>query len=674
MSAAGGTFRGTPGRGQGRGQVPVFENSPSNIPRPKLESHASSAMQSESGTSTLSASRQKQSKRDEAIRKRMEADLNKKKGNAPRARHTRKAPPGTVLALKPSQALQIKPMTTVAEAAQLMAAKREDCVLVTDDDDRIAGIFTAKDLAFRVVGAGIKAREVTISEIMTKNPLCARTDTSATDALDLMVRKGFRHLPVMDENQDISGILDITKCFYDAMEKLERAYSSSRKLYDALEGVQSELGSSQPQQIIQYVEALRQKMSGPTLESVLNGHPPTTVSVRTTVKEAAMLMKENHTTAVLVQDQGSITGIFTSKDVVLRVIAPGLDPANCSVVRVMTPHPDFAPMDMSIQAALRKMHDGHYLNLPVMNEPGEIVGMVDVLKLTYATLEQINTMSNGDGEGPAWGKFWLSLDNESESMVSGEGSSHRPHTPGHRSLMSPEMTRPTAERIDSVQPHESASHNGDDSRSDILETHSPIMEDTPFPFKFKAPSGRVHRLQVVASAGIADLVSNVTAKLGSEIAAVGGEALVEDGRLGKSGYALSYLDNEGDTVSITTDQDLHDAIAISQRNRRDKVDLFVHDPNKPPMAATLDPHPSLAKPLTPPSSTIKSRRRGVDDEEEEEEEMNTPIKKDRRGPATKPREAEQIVPGVSNDLLLPGAIVTLAVVIVGVFTIGRSSR
>ena len=36
--------------------------------------------------------------------------------------------------------------------------------------------------------------------------------------------------------------------------------------------------------------------------------------------------------------------------------------------------------------------DGHYLNLPVMNEPGEIVGMVDVLKLTYATLEQVCTL------------------------------------------------------------------------------------------------------------------------------------------------------------------------------------------------------------------------------------------------------------------------------------------
>jgi CBS domain containing-hemolysin-like protein len=73
------------------------------------------------------------------------------------------------------------------------------------------------------------------------------------------------------------------------------------------------------------------------------------------------------------------------------VIAAGLDPANCSVIRVMTPHPDFAPADMSIQQALRKMHDGHYLNLPVMNkESDEIVGMVDVLKLTYATLDQVS--------------------------------------------------------------------------------------------------------------------------------------------------------------------------------------------------------------------------------------------------------------------------------------------
>ncbi|EGY22563.1 CBS domain-containing protein [Verticillium dahliae VdLs.17] len=709
---SGNTLRGTPNRGQSRPGIP-FANSPgpgssSSIPRPVLETHPSTTA-SDSGAapaggaagaaSAVSASRQKQIKRDDvrfgfppllyspirldmmdtdfyikAIRRKMESDLSKKKHLSGRARHTRKAPPGTVLALKPSPALQIKPGTTVAEAAQLMAAKREDCVLVTDDDDRISGIFTAKDLAFRVVGAGMKPTHITIADIMTKNPLCARTDTSATDALDLMVRKGFRHLPVMDENQDISGILDITKCFYDAMEKLERAYSSSRRLYDALEGVQSELGSSQPQQIIQYVEALRSKMSGPTLESVLNGTPPTTVSVRTSVREAAQLMKENRTTAVLVQDQGAITGIFTSKDVVLRVIAVGLDPATCSVVRVMTPHPDFASMDMSIQAALRKMHDGHYLNLPVMNDGGEIVGMVDVLKLTYATLEQINTMATGDNEGPAWNKFWLSLDNESESMVSGEGSHH--HTNLGSRIMSPDHTR---ERIgDSVAPGDSASHVGVESPphsefipADIIAPQSPA--ELPFPFKFKAPSGRVHRLQVIASQGVAAMVANVVAKLGAEAEAIGGAPTTDDDGKISGGFALSYLDDEGDSVSITTDNDLLESILLARQGHREKVDLFVHDPEKPPVAVAPTPvEPVIPTPATSTASGLRERRKAHDDEddEDEEEEDESPSRRSRRSRHAAPQQ-EQLIQGVPNDLLLPGAIVTLAVVIVGVFTISR---
>ncbi|KAJ4024027.1 hypothetical protein NW752_002591 [Fusarium irregulare] len=661
------THRSTPNKG--RGAVP-FSNSPSgnsNIPRPVLEP----TPPTETGSS-FSASRQKQSKRDEAIRKKLENDLSKKKHLTSRARHSRKAPPGTVLALKPSQALQIKPATTVSEAAQLMAAKREDCVLVTDDDDRIAGIFTAKDLAFRVVGAGAKASAVTIAEIMTKNPLCARTDTSATDALDLMVRKGFRHLPVMDENQDISGVLDITKCFYDAMEKLERAYSSSRKLYDALEGVQSELGSTQPQQIIQYVEALRSKMSGPTLETVLNGVPPTTVSVRTSVKEAAQLMKENHTTAVLVQDQGAITGIFTSKDVVLRVIAPGLDPANCSVVRVMTPHPDFAPMDMTLQAALRKMHDGHYLNLPVMNDGGEIVGMVDVLKLTYATLDQINAMSNNNDEGPAWNKFWLSLDAETESMMSGEGSQAQHTNLGSR-LTSPDMHR---DRInDSVAPGDSASHVGMESppRSilpDVLEHQLP--EELPFPFKFKAPSGRVHRMKITATEGIEAFVDAIASKLGAEADSIGGVPDVEDGKIVGAGFAMSFLDDEGDSISITADHDLLEAVILARQAHHDKVDLFVHDPEKPPVSAADPRHP--ATPSVSTGAGLRERRKWWPEENEEDEddsEEEHPVRRRKSRAVHAHAHEEQIIAGVPNELILPGAIVTLAITIVGVFTIAR---
>ncbi|KAJ5774459.1 hypothetical protein N7457_009355 [Penicillium paradoxum] len=668
MSATG-TFRGKPNQTIGRGRLPDFGNDPtaSHIPRPRPETAATTQTpSSEVGSGTMSAAssrqRQNQSKRDEAIRRKMEADLSKKRNAPAKSRSSRKAPPGTVLALKPSQALQIKPAMSIAEAAQLMAAKREDCVLVTDDNERISGIFTAKDLAFRVIGMGLKARDVSVAEIMTKNPLCARTDTSATDALDLMVRKGFRHLPVMDENQDISGVLDITKCFYDAMEKLERAYSSSRKLYDALEGVQTELGSSQPQQVIQYVEALRSKMSGPTLETVLDGLPPVTVSVRTTVKEAAALMKEHHTTALLVQDQGSITGIFTSKDIVLRVIAPGLDPSTCSVVRVMTPHPDFAPSDMSIQAALRKMHDGHYLNLPVMNEGGEIVGMVDVLKLTYATLEQINTMSTQDDEGPAWNKFWLSMDHESDSMISGS-QSHQPHTP-HRSVVSPDLTRSGYDN--SLLPNDSASHHGDE-HSEVISQHHPAepAPPTPFPFKFKAPGGRVHRVNVLTTSGVTDLVSQVTAKLGKEVEAVGGVPTVEEGCLSNTGYALSYLDNEGDTVSITTDQDMTDAIDLARRADRDKVDLFVHDPAQPPIAAPVESQQHV-KIVTPVEEQTLA------EEPAPEESVVSKVRPQQQAMSAHSPD-EQLIAGVPNDLLLPGAIVTLAAVIAGVFILSRPS-
>lgn len=309
-----------------------------------------------------------------------------------------------------------------------------------------------------------------------------------------------------------------------------------------------------------------------------------------------------------------------------------------------------------------------------MNEGGEIVGMVDVLKLTYATLEQINTMSTGEGgenQGPAWNKFWMSLDNETESIMSGDGSHHHTNTAGGRSLMSPDMSR--HERIvdASVAPNDSASHVGDSPQHSTVSRQPEVHpEDVPFPFKFKAPSGRVHRMQVIGSHGLAELIAAVIAKLGSEVEAVGGAATFEDGKLGSSGFALSYLDDDGDTVSITTDQDLLEAILLARQGHRDKVDLFIHDPEKPAISATIDPQPIIHQEPSPPASqTIRQRKRVVSEDEDESED-EVPVRSRSRKAHSKPIE-EQVIAGVPNELLLPGAIVTLAVVIVGVFTLTR---
>lgn len=279
-------------------------------------------------------------------------------------------------------------------------------------------------------------------------------------------------------------------------------------------------------------------------------------------------------------------------------------------------------------------------------------------------------MSTGDNEGPAWNKFWMSLDNETESMMSGEGGSRAPHTPDHRSLMSPTHDRPGLhERGDSVLPNDSASHHGAESPEHSAiggAAGSPPIESIPFPFKFKAPSGRMHRLQVTGADGIADLVIQVGQKLGSEAETIGGVPEVEEGAVGKSGFALSYLDNEGDTVSITTDRDLLEAITLAHKSHREKVDLFVHDPEQPALPATVDPQPALAKPPTPPESVLRERRRHDSDESDEEYER-------KRRTKSQPQPPEQLIAGVPNELLLPGAIVTLAVVIVGVFALSRTS-
>ncbi|KAJ1651487.1 hypothetical protein GGF38_005574, partial [Coemansia sp. RSA 25] len=188
------------------------------------------------------------------IRKKAEADLNKKMNQnrqrmaeAPQSpggvksgggggSSKRSAAVGTVASLRPAAALTVRDGISITEAAQLMAAKRADSVLVVDDEERLTGIFTAKDVAFRVVAEGLDARTTHVRDIATRDPLCVTSDTPATDALNTMVARGFRHLPVCNEEGDVVGLLDVIRCMYEALDKMERAHQSSKALYAALEG------------------------------------------------------------------------------------------------------------------------------------------------------------------------------------------------------------------------------------------------------------------------------------------------------------------------------------------------------------------------------------------------------------------------------------------------------
>jgi len=578
--------------------------------------------------------RRRQSRRDEQIRRKLEQELGKRKNRiATVQRNTNKDLPkgssagsqGSVMALKPLPPVTMPFDTLVLDAAQYMTAYRASCVLVLDEDNAVCGIFTAKDLAFKVVaqnasqGGAVTARDLrrslTVADVMTPEPLCTNINSSATEALNIMVSRGFRHLPIMDDKGEIAGVLDITLCFFEAMTKLERAYASSKKLRDALEGVNSELGSMHPQKIMSYVEALKEHTSGPELSSVIDPNKrPISVNVKSTVAEAAILMREHRMTSVLVMDHDNIAGIFTTKDIVLRVLAADIESSRCSVVRVMTPHPQCAPMTMNIQQALRMMHDGHFLNLPVKNEDNEVVSVVDVLRLTYATLEHLSGMTSVESaeevqEGPAWNKFWMSLDQDTESE---DASKVYPHgfedldtmsqgnvsdselaqfsipegfndgTPsefGQSDLASSakldaqlEATKLESDETGSVQPEDEV--RPEDSLSRVGMPSPQTESQNNFSVKFKAPSGRAHRVVVQDSTTVDELRLLIQAKLSeSDLTALGG---VEK-------FAVSYLDDDKDVISITTESDIRDAVEIARKAGAKRAEIYLHHADQTPI-------------------------------------------------------------------------------------------
>ncbi|KAK0198599.1 hypothetical protein F5146DRAFT_1109019 [Armillaria mellea] len=662
---------------------PNSDRSPSPLPsRFNHSQNGSVSMSSLSGFQ--SETRKKQSKRDEAIRKKIESELARKR-TISTTQHQRSskrgnrsnAQKGTVAALKPAPALTVPENITVAEASQLCAAKRTDCVLVVDDDEGLSGIFTAKDLAYRVTADGLDPHLTPVHQIMTRNPMVTQSTTSATEALQLMVSRHFRHLPVCNEEGNVVGLLDITKVFHEALGKVERSSAASEQLFSAMAGVQSELGSvsSNPQAVamLAWAEKLREKTALPDLTSLMDSRTqPAMVGPKTTVREVAKLMKERKTTAVCVMENGlgpnlpaKIAGIFTSKDVVLRVIAAGLDAERCSVVRVMTPHPDTAAPTLTVHDALKKMHNGHYLNLPVVEADGRLVAIIDVLKLTYATLEQMNSMSVEGGPtdaegGPMWGRFFDSFE-DSESALSGSRIRNAPSM-GSLSHLMPRS--PQSE----VHPNDSASVIDDEAS--VLEEYSrkknaaeasapgPLpADDGTYVFKFRTPSGRTHRFQARHD-DIAHLREIVSGKLATdpfftEFTAAEGSDIRPD----PIDFQLSYTDTDGDTVLITSDHDVTDAVKIARVSNSDRVVLFVQGGKGWDEAGAGN------------SDTKAAQVSATAAQEIVELELSEDFSKEAAAPPVPP-PFDQVM-GIPRDLLLPASIGALAVAIIGVFTISR---
>lgn len=97
------------------------------------------------------------------------------------------------------------PGTTISEAAKRMAAHKVGAILVADENG-LAGIFTERDLLWRVVARGLDPKRTTIGEAMTPDPQTIHPGMPFGQALVVMQENGFRHLPVIEEGRPVGMI------------------------------------------------------------------------------------------------------------------------------------------------------------------------------------------------------------------------------------------------------------------------------------------------------------------------------------------------------------------------------------------------------------------------------------------------------------------------------------
>eukprot|EP00249_Psilotum_nudum_P017780 c26485_g1_i1 orf=429-2114(+) len=419
----------------------------------------------------------------------------------------------TVKRLRLSKALTIPEGTTVLDACRRMATRRVDAALLTDSSALLCGIITDKDVATRVIAEGLKPEETPVSKVMTRNPVFVMADTLAVEALQKMVQGKFRHLPVV-ENGEVVALLDITKCLYDAIARLERAAEKGDAIAAAVEGVERQWGNTLAAPV-NFIETLREKMYRPSLGSIIQENTKlATILPSETVYTAARKMRDLRVNSIVITSNSKPQGILTSKDVLMRVVAQNLPPDSTAVEKVMTPNPECATIDTTIVDALHTMHDGKFLHLPVVDRDGYVVACLDVLHLTHAAVATVGSTGGGsDTASTMLQKFW-------DSALA-------------------------------LEPPE----DDDDTHSDISTRHTDPYDSTKYPslglgnsfsFKLQDMQGRVHRFNC-GTESLTELISAIVLRVGNDI---------DRSELPH----ILYEDDEGDRVLLATDNDLVAAV------------------------------------------------------------------------------------------------------------------
>jgi CBS domain-containing protein len=113
-----------------------------------------------------------------------------------------------ILKHKGYQVSTVDPTALVSEIAQVLSDRRIGAVLVMDSAEQMLGVVSERDIVRSLAANGARTLEMTAGQLMTRTVQVAHPETTVDQAMQIMTKGRFRHLPVMDRDMLI-GLISI---------------------------------------------------------------------------------------------------------------------------------------------------------------------------------------------------------------------------------------------------------------------------------------------------------------------------------------------------------------------------------------------------------------------------------------------------------------------------------
>jgi CBS domain-containing protein len=127
----------------------------------------------------------------------------------------------TILKSKGAEVYTVLATAPVSDAVKLLNERRIGAVVVVDDDDRVAGILSERDIVRHLVGDPALLLRSPVSGIMTRTVITCGRQTGVSELMEQMTRYRIRHIPIVEDDQ-LVGIVSIGDVVKRKIEEAEQ--------------------------------------------------------------------------------------------------------------------------------------------------------------------------------------------------------------------------------------------------------------------------------------------------------------------------------------------------------------------------------------------------------------------------------------------------------------------